>query len=67
MALSKGWFSSTPSRYKVVFAADGRLYQINGQSQRQRAVRRIGTDDDELFRRMALEDLDEADTALCFW
>jgi len=72
VALSKGWFASNRHRYKIVFGntsnhnakqngSESNHYQINGQTQTQREVRRIGTDDEGLFRKMALKELDAKD------
>ena len=68
VSLSKGWFAQSRNQYKIVFDTDHgaddnqpHFYQINGATQTQREVRRIGTDDEGLFRKMALEELDESD------
>ena len=69
VALTKGWFARSPHQYKIVFANlsnhngsdSAQFYQINGQTQTQREVRRIGTDDEGLFRKMTLKDLDAKD------
>ena len=63
MALTKGWFASNANLYKIVFPSNKsqHFYQINGQTQTQREVRRIAADDDNLFRKMALQELDAKD------
>ena len=70
IALTTGWFAENPNLYKVCFdnyeneEEDNKstsYYQINSSTQTRREVRRIGVDDDKLFKKLKLSDLDEKD------
>mmetsp|Transcript_17104 Transcript_17104/g.26657 ORF Transcript_17104/g.26657 Transcript_17104/m.26657 type:complete len:370 (-) Transcript_17104:97-1206(-) len=90
VVLTKGWFSSNPSMYRIIFDKQHgsnlakhkknkrksgqnddqhhefdenatHFYQINKDTGTRREVRRIGTDDDNLFRKLTLDMLDESD------
>merc|ERR1712228_449368 len=68
IALTKGWFAKQPNVYKICFVTNQnqdndlpQFYQINTSSKMRREVRRIGVDDDNLFQKLKLNDLDKND------